>query len=104
MSEEQGPTNEVESWPILGEMEKRILGALVEKAKTTADSYPMTVNSLVSACNQKSNRDPVMSVSEEDVEDTLLELQKQKLVKKVDGSRVDRWRHGLYEAWDVGKV
>src|SRR5437660_12850048 len=91
-------------WPVLDEQERRILGVLVEKAKTTPDAYPLSVNALVTGCNQKSNRDPVMDLTEDDVEETLEALQKKGLAIKITGGRVIRWRHNLYEAWRVDKV
>jgi uncharacterized protein len=92
------------SWPVLSFHERRILGVLVEKAKTTPDIYPLSLNALVTGCNQKSNRDPVLSLNDEQVEETLEDLQKQRLVSRVTGGRVDRWRHHLYEVWNVGKI
>ncbi len=91
-------------WPVLDPKERRVLGVLVEKAKTTPDAYPMSLNALVTGCNQKSNRDPVLFLSEEDVEYTLTRLQKAGLVMKITGGRVERWRHILYDSWHVGKV
>ena len=61
-------------WPVLDMQERRILGVLVEKAKTTPDAYPMSVNGLVTGANQKSNRDPLLNLSELDVEDVLVPL------------------------------
>jgi uncharacterized protein YceH (UPF0502 family) len=90
-------------WPVLDLTERRILGVLVEKAKTTPDVYPLSVNSLVSGCNQKSNRDPLLNLTDQEVEDGLARLQKQMLVLKVTGGRVVRWRHNLYDAWKVDK-
>jgi uncharacterized protein len=86
-------------------LERRVLGVLVEKEKTSksVDAYPMTVNSIVTGCNQKSNRDPVMNLDEVEVEETLTRLQRSGLVSKITGGRVDRWRHLLYENWRVGK-
>src|SRR5262249_35216969 len=92
------------AWPELNVPERRILGVLVEKMKTTPDVYPLSVNSLVTGCNQKSNRDPVLNLTDLDVEETLTGLQQKGLVIKVTGGRVVRWRHQLYEAWHVGKV
>jgi uncharacterized protein YceH (UPF0502 family) len=92
------------AWPILSLHEKRVLGVLVEKAKTTPDIYPLSVNALVTGCNQKSNRDPVLDLSDVEVEDVLVSLQKQGLAIKITGGRVIRWRHALYEAWRVDKV
>ena len=91
-------------WPVLDLRERRALGVLVEKQKTTPDAYPMSLNALVTGGNQKSNRDPVLFLSEEDVEYTLTRLQKAGLVMKITGGRVERWRHTLYDSWHVGKV
>ena len=91
-------------WPVLDMQERRILGVLVEKAKTTPDAYPMSVNGLVTGANQKSNRDPLLNLSEMDVEDILVRCQKKDLAIKITGGRVIRWRHSLYEAWHVDKV
>src|SRR5277367_172315 len=91
-------------WPVLDVKERRALGVLVEKQKTTPDAYPMSLNALVTGCNQKSNREPVMFLSEEDVEYTLTRLQKAGLVIKITGGRVERWRHTLYDSWHVSKV
>lgn len=92
------------TWPVLDARECRALGVLIEKAKTTPDAYPMSVNGLVVGCNQKSNRDPVMNLTDLDVEDTLARLQKKGLVTRITGSRVERWRHDLYEMWKVDKI
>jgi hypothetical protein len=62
------------------------------------------MNSLVTGCNQKSNRDPLLSMADLDVEEALLAAQKRGLVTRITGGRVERWRHGLYEAWSVGKI
>jgi uncharacterized protein YceH (UPF0502 family) len=81
--------------------ERRVLGVLVEKQKTskTADAYPLTLNALTTGCNQKSNRDPVLDLTEDEVEAALTGLQKKGLVMRMTGGRVDRFRHLLYEAW-----
>jgi hypothetical protein len=84
-------------------IQRRILGVLVEKAKTTPEAYPLSLNSIVTGANQKSNRDPLMNVTELEVEDALPILQKNGLVTRITGSRVDRWRHNLYDAWQVTK-
>lgn len=92
-------------WPVLGLHERRVLGVLVEKAKTTPDAYPMSLNALVTGCNQKSNRDPLLNLSDDEVEKALAALQQHLRTIKITGSgRVERWRHGLYEAWKVNKV
>jgi uncharacterized protein YceH (UPF0502 family) len=85
-------------------IERRVLGVMVEKAKTTPDVYPMSVNSLMTGSNQKSNRDPIMNVSEEDIENTLAALQTRGYVTRIQGGRVERWRHNLYDIWSVNKV
>jgi uncharacterized protein len=93
--------------PMLSLSERRVLGVLVEKAKTTPDAYPLSVNALVTGCNQKSNRDPVMNLSDVDVEDALANCQQKGLVTRISqavGSRVVRWRHNLYDVWHVEKV
>ena len=85
-------------WPPLDMEERRILGVLVEKAKTTPDAYPMSVNAIVTGANQKSNRDPLLNLSDLDVEDILVRCQRKNLAIKITGGRVIRWRHSLYEA------
>ena len=95
------PTN---TWPILTMAERRVLGVMVEKAKTTPDVYPMSLNSMMTGSNQKSNRDPVMNLSEENIEDTLAGLQPKGYVTRIQGGRVERWRHNLYDQWAVNKV
>jgi uncharacterized protein len=89
------------NWPILAIYERRVLGVMVEKAKTTPETYPLTLNALVTGCNQKSNRDPVLHMTDIDVEDALASCQKKGLAIKITGGRAERWRHGLYDAWHV---
>jgi hypothetical protein len=91
-------------WPVLEKDERRILGVLVEKGKTTPDVYPMSINSLMAGCNQKTNRDPIMDMTDVDVEEALVKAQKKGLTVKVVGGRVIRWRHTLYETWKLNKV
>ena len=79
----------------LDAIETRILGCLAEKQMATPEYYPLTLNALVAACNQKSNRDPVMELSEDDVQHGLDRLQEEKLVWKVMGGRAVRWDHAL---------
>src|SRR5205823_4614881 len=93
-----------ETFPVLSLVERRVLGVLVEKAKTTPDAYPLSLNALVTGCNQKSNREPLLNLTDADVENALAGLQKQQLVGKIVGGRVERWRHFLYESWRVNKV
>lgn len=75
-------------------LETRILGALLEKEQTTPDQYPLSLNGLVTACNQKSNREPVMSLAEGEVQNTVDELVKRGLASEVlFGSRVTKYKH-----------
>jgi uncharacterized protein YceH (UPF0502 family) len=98
------PTPEAAPWPVLDVQERRILGVLVEKAKTTPDGYPLSINALVTGSNQKSNRDPILDLEDDDVEEALLRCKAKGLVMKITGGRVERWRHLLYESWNVDKV
>ncbi len=78
-------------------VEARVIGCLMEKEKTTPDNYPLTLNALTNACNQKTSRDPVMSLDEEDVALTLESLQKAGWVTVVNsaGSRVPKYKHRM---------
>jgi hypothetical protein len=92
-------------WRALSSIQRRIAGVLVEKAKTTPDAYPMTLNALTTGCNQKSNRDPQMELKGEDVEQALEELRAMGVVTEVQGSgRVSKFRHNLYDWLGVDKV
>ncbi len=95
-----------ETWPTLTAPQRRVLGVLIEKQKTsqTADAYPMTLNSVRVGCGQKSNRDPVAEYDEDEVEETLATLGKLGLTMRMTGGRADRYRHLLYEQWRVTKV
>lgn len=74
--------------------ETRVIGVLLEKEVTTPDQYPLSLNALTNACNQKSSRDPVMSLEEAEVQETLDELVKKRLVSEVVvGSRVSKYKH-----------
>lgn len=76
-------------------LEARVIGCLIEKAITTPDQYPLSLNALVNACNQKSNRDPVMELSEADVQHTVDALSRKHFVmeKSGFGSRVPKYQH-----------
>ena len=74
----------------------RVLGSLMEKEMTTPDAYPLSVNALISAANQRSSRDPVMELTEDQVRDALLTLQDHELVNQArDGGRVPRYEHRI---------
>jgi len=87
---------------ILSEKETRVLGSLVEKELTTPEYYPLSLNALVNACNQKSNRDPVMSLDEDSVRQALRTLEKKGLAGPADNmvSRVSKYEHRLQEAYN----
>jgi len=90
-------------WPVLDREERRVLGVLIEKQKTTPDAYPMSLNAVTTGCNQKSNRDPILDLPDVDVEDALEACMAKGLASKIVGGRVDRWRHLIYDAWKVDK-
>lgn len=75
--------------------EVRIIGCLLEKEVLTPGTYPLTLNSLVTACNQSSSREPVTSLAAEEVEDTLRELGEKYLVTKILGGRTPKFEHDL---------
>lgn len=81
--------------PELSLLETRVLGVLSEKQKTVPDTYPLSLNALVSGCNQKTSRDPVMEVSEAEVAEALINLKQLKLVTDASGGRVARYNHQL---------
>jgi uncharacterized protein len=90
---------------ILSDTEVRVLGSLIEKEITTPDYYPLSLNALMAACNQSSNRNPVVHFDEATVSGAADSLREKKLVHMVDRgeSRVTKYRHVLYEAMDLGR-
>jgi uncharacterized protein len=83
---------------VLNGIEVRVLGSLIEKELTTPEYYPLTLNALTNACNQKSNRDPVLSLDEAEVVSALDSLRfKQFVLLSAEGSRVPKYRHILTE-------
>ncbi len=78
--------------------EARVLGTLMEKARTVPDSYPMTLNTLLAGCNQKSSRDPITNLDETQVQEALDGLKRRSLAFTARGSRVDRWEHNFQRA------
>lgn len=92
-------------WRPLSAVQRRVLGVLIEKAKTTPESYPMTLNALTNGCNQKSNRLPKMDLSTDDVEEALEELRELGAATEVQGGgRVPKYRHYMYEWLGVDKT
>ena len=88
---------------VLDPVEIRILGSLMEKQLATPEYYPLTLNALVAACNQKSNREPVMELSEGELERALGRLQDEKLAWRVMGGRAVRFDHNLDTAWHLNR-
>ena len=91
--------------PELDAVEARVLGALVEKEITTPEYYPLTLNALVNACNQKSNRDPVVSYDDETVGHALASLREKKLSFSLTGvgMRVPKFGHRMVETLNMGR-
>jgi uncharacterized protein len=83
------------SFLLLSLLETRVLGVLVEKERTVPDSYPLTLNSLVSGCNQKNNRDPLLSATDEEVQLAIDSLKSRSLIIESSGSRVMRYAHNV---------
>lgn len=92
-------------WRPLRAIDRRVAGVLAEKAKTTPDIYPMSLNAVCTGCNQKSNRHPVMALEPDDVEESLDRLREMGAVALVEGyGRVRKFRHYLYQWLGVDKV
>lgn len=92
-------------WKPLTPRQRRVLGVLIEKAKTTPAGYPMTVNAITTGCNQKNNRDPLMTLDENDVERALDELTTLGVVQEAPiVSRVPKYRHNAYQWLGVDRA
>ena len=91
---------------MLDAAQARVLGALLEKEITTPDYYPLSLNALMDACNQRSNREPVMNLHEDEVRDALIGLQDQRLAGPAQGadSRVSKYEHRLGEAFNFSRA
>jgi uncharacterized protein YceH (UPF0502 family) len=85
----------------LGTIEARILGCLVEKEATTPESYPLTENAVVVACNQKTNREPVLELEPGEVGHALRGMTDKGLVRAVHGARAQRYEHRFAQYWSV---
>lgn len=88
---------------MLNAVEVRVLGALIEKGITTPEYYPLSLNALVNACNQKSSRDPVMELSEADVRSALFELEQMGMVRVLSDARVSKFEHLAYGKLSLGR-
>ena len=95
--EEQSPADE----PRLSSTEIRILGALIEKQATNPETYPLTLNALVLACNQKTSREPVTNLNPGQVGQSLRALEGRGFTRLVMGSRADRWEHRVDKALEL---
>jgi uncharacterized protein YceH (UPF0502 family) len=92
-------------WKPLPALERRVVGVLMEKGKTTPNTYPMSLNAVTTGCNQKSNRAPTMQLEPEDVEESLERLREMGAVGLIQGAgRVSKYRHYMYDWLDVDKV
>jgi uncharacterized protein YceH (UPF0502 family) len=87
--------------PVLTPVEVRILGSLAEKAATTPDTYPLTLNNLVLACNQKTAREPVTNLSPGEIGHALRQLEPRGLVKSEYGARAERYHHRIDRVFDL---
>jgi len=85
----------------LNAVEARVLGALMEKEITTPEYYPLSLNALVNACNQKSSREPVMELGEADVRTALFDLEKLALVRTLAESRVSKFEHRVRDGLNL---
>ena len=86
----------------LNAVQRRVLGVLIEKSLTTPGSYPMSLNSLVTGCNQLTCREPIMQLAEADVSKAVYDLQRMLIVKQADpdrSARVNRFKHNVEERW-----
>lgn len=81
--------------PALSLLETRVLGVLVEKQHTVADTYPLTLNALIAGCNQKTSRDPVLSATDAEVQATVDRLKTLSLIVESSGGRVMRYAHNV---------
>ncbi|MGH8355592.1 MAG: YceH family protein, partial [Pseudomonas sp.] len=94
------PETQTREAPLTG-IEARILGCLIEKQATTPETYPLTLNALVIACNQKTSREPVMNLTAGQVGQSLRALEGRGLARLVMGSRADRWEQRADKALEL---
>ncbi|MDP6446593.1 MAG: DUF480 domain-containing protein [Pirellulaceae bacterium] len=101
----ESETSSQRNWSPLNAAQRRVFGVLVEKAKTTPDAYPLTLNSATTGCNQKSNRSPQTNYSPDNVQETLDSLRGLGAVAEVQtGGRMAKYRHYAYEWLGVDKT
>lgn len=87
--------------PVLSLLETRVLGVLAEKQRTVPDTYPLTLNALVSGCNQKTSRDPIIDASESEVQAAVDSLKFLSLVMETSGGRVARYAHNIERVLNI---
>ena len=102
---ETEPGTASKSWRPLTRIQRRVIGVLIEKSKTTPDVYPMSINGIKTGSNQKSNRSPKLDLNEHEVEETLYELRHMGAVIEVhSGGRVPKYKHEMYDWLGVNKA
>ena len=84
--------------------EIRVLGSLLEKEQTNPETVPMTGNAIILACNQKTNREPVMTLTEGQVVDALDRMRAEVLVWRTEGARTERWQQSVVRRWGLDKA
>lgn len=104
MSQIDPNTETDQTEPLLNEVEARILGALMEKQLATPDAYPLTLNSLVLACNQKTSREPITNLEAGEVQRCLSQMQDRKLIEVDYGSRANRYDQRLTRVLSLDKA
>lgn len=102
-TDDSGGPGEKNKPPQLLEIELRVLGVLMEKELTTPDAYPLTINSLLNGCNQKSNREPVSNYHQGQIGRALLELEDRYFVRREQGTRADRYEQRFISRLGLGK-
>jgi len=85
-------------------VEIRVLGSLLEKEQTNPEVVPLSVNALIAACNQKTNREPVMQLSETEVVEALDRLRQDVLVWRTEGARTERWQQSVVRRWGLDRA
>ena len=104
-NQQEQETTQKPQWQPLASVDRRVAGVLAEKAKTTPDIYPLSLNAVCTGCNQKSNRSPVMQLEPDAVEESLDRLREMGAVGIVQGyGRVSKYRHYLYDWLGVDKL
>jgi uncharacterized protein YceH (UPF0502 family) len=88
----------------LDPVEVRVVGSLLEKEQTNPETVPMTVNAIIAACNQKTNREPVVQLTETEVVEALDRLRQDVLVWRTEGARTERWQQSVVRRWGLDRA